>query len=113
MLARPRLGLQQILVGRPEIRDRFQVIDAGSVEKAGKVHRVLGGVHGDLDDPVRDDRDHPLGIATGSPQGPSAWTPGASRVSKIEALPLELLGERVHRSRRVPASARLPATARD
>jgi len=106
------LRLQQILVWRAEVRYRIQVIDARSVEEAGKIDCVLGRIHRYLDDSVRDDRDRTLGIATGSPQGASAGTPRASRASEIEPLPFEVLGEHVDRSWRVPAGAWLPAALR-
>jgi hypothetical protein len=106
------LRLQQILVGWPEVRYRIQVIDAGSVEKAGKIDRVLGRIHRYLDHSVRDDGDRTFSVATGSPQRPSAGMPGSSIASEIEALPFEVLGEHVYPGWRVPAGARLPVTPR-
>ena len=58
----------EILVGRQEVGHRIEVLQARRVEEAGQVDGVLGRVHRDLHDTVRDDRDGALGVTPRPPQ---------------------------------------------
>jgi hypothetical protein len=54
--------------GRPEIRDRVQVVYVGGVEESGKIDGVFTGVHGDLHDPVCNDWNSLFCITSWPPQ---------------------------------------------
>lgn len=60
--------VSQVLIGRSEVRNRLQVIDAAPIEESGEVGGSLRGVHCEFGHTLRDDRNHIVRVAAGTPK---------------------------------------------
>jgi hypothetical protein len=101
------LLVQEILRGRPELRDGIYMLQSRRIENSRKVCRMLGGIHCNLHGTIRDNRNGSFGIPSGAPQYPADWTPGSREVMQIEALTLEGICQRVERSWLIPSRVKL------
>jgi hypothetical protein len=87
------------LIGRPEVRDRLEVIDAAPVEQSGDIGRPLSRVDRELGHAIRDDGNRFLCVAARPAKRSPDWAPRAMDPVELHACSLQILGEGIDRGR--------------
>jgi hypothetical protein len=99
------LVLHEIVLGRPQVRHRIQMIQACRIQESGEVRRVFRRIHCDLDAAVRDYGKGSFGVASRPPQDSTSWMPGTGKVMEVHPFALQSVCESINCDRLIPSSA--------